>query len=253
MDDEDAGELRELVQYERDTAGGLMTTDYMWIYPHRTVAATIAKIREIAPETEFIYYLYVTDASREAARRALAAHAAARAADGIHPQAHGSRRRERPPDVSAEEVASTIARYDLLGRPVVDDEQPMLGIVTVDDAIDAIIPEKIAQSLPRFTRHRKKRRLLPAAKSSAKPSSDRARALVALLRAALLFAGVLGPGFITASAGNDVGGIATYSRPARKFGYSMLWTLVPLTIALDRRARDGRRAWVRCRAKACPR
>ncbi len=61
MDRETADDLRELVAYDEDTAGGMMTTDYVWIYPHRTVGATIAKIREIAPETEFIYYLYVTD------------------------------------------------------------------------------------------------------------------------------------------------------------------------------------------------
>ena len=56
-----AGELRELVQYPEDTAGGMMTTDYVWIYPHRTTEATIRKIREIAPASEFIYYLYVLD------------------------------------------------------------------------------------------------------------------------------------------------------------------------------------------------
>ena len=50
-------------------------------------------------------------------------------------------------------------------------------------------------------------------------------------RALLLFA-VLGPGFVTASAGNDVGGIATYSAAGAKFGYIVLWTLVPLTISL---------------------
>jgi NRAMP (natural resistance-associated macrophage protein)-like metal ion transporter len=50
-------------------------------------------------------------------------------------------------------------------------------------------------------------------------------------RALVLFA-VLGPGFVTASAGNDVGGIATYSAAGAKFGYVVLWTLVPLTISL---------------------
>jgi NRAMP (natural resistance-associated macrophage protein)-like metal ion transporter len=50
-------------------------------------------------------------------------------------------------------------------------------------------------------------------------------------RALLLFA-VLGPGFVTASAGNDVGGIATYSAAGAKFGYVVLWTLIPLTISL---------------------
>ncbi|HMD03140.1 MAG TPA: hypothetical protein VKG44_09285, partial [Candidatus Baltobacteraceae bacterium] len=52
------------------------------------------------------------------------------------------------------------------------------------------------------------------------------------LRTLLLIMGLLGPGFITASAGNDVGGIATYSLAGANFGYSLLWTLVPITVAL---------------------
>ncbi len=51
-------------------------------------------------------------------------------------------------------------------------------------------------------------------------------------RSLLLIAGVLGPGFITASAGNDVGGIAQYSQAGAQFGYSLLWLLIPLAIAL---------------------
>ena len=51
-------------------------------------------------------------------------------------------------------------------------------------------------------------------------------------RAAIALFAVLGPGFVTASAGNDVGGIATYSAAGAKFGYIVLWTLVPLTISL---------------------
>jgi magnesium transporter len=55
------------------------------------------------------------------------------------------------PDTAAEDVAATIARYDLLSVPVLDDRGQMLGIVTVDDAIDAIIPENLKRKLPRFT------------------------------------------------------------------------------------------------------
>jgi NRAMP (natural resistance-associated macrophage protein)-like metal ion transporter len=51
-------------------------------------------------------------------------------------------------------------------------------------------------------------------------------------RSLLLFAAVLGPGFITASAGNDVGGIATYSAAGAQYGYAILWVLIPLAIAL---------------------
>ena len=155
MEPEVAGELKELTSYHEDTAGGLMTTDYMWIYPHRTVAATIDKIRELAPETEFIYYLYVLDQSEKllgvlSLRTLLLAKPtetihAVMDTDIVHVDT----------DTSAQDVAHTIARYDLLACPVLDEHGVMLGIVTVDDAIDAILPEKLKRQLPRFT-HRHK-------------------------------------------------------------------------------------------------
>ena len=153
MDRETAEDLRELVAYAEDTAGGLMTTDYVWIYPHRTVAATIAKIREIAPETEFVYYLYVTDQAEKLlgvlSLRTLLLSAPDATIHSIMDQEVVSVR----PEASAEDVTSTIARYDLLACPVTDEQGHMLGIVTVDDAIDAIIPERLKRKLPRFTRH----------------------------------------------------------------------------------------------------
>jgi CBS domain-containing protein len=157
MEPETAGELRELVQYDEDTAGGLMTTDYVWIYPHRTVAATLAKIREIAPEQEFIYYLYVTDDSHK-----LLGVISLRALLLALPTAFIHKLMDTEivsvtPDASAEDVASTIARYDILACPVLGEDGKILGIVTVDDAIDAIMPDKIAKSLPRFTRTHAKR------------------------------------------------------------------------------------------------
>jgi CBS domain-containing protein len=156
MEPETAGELRDLVKYAEDTAGGLMTTDYVWIYPHRTVAATIDKIREIGPESEFIYYLYVTDERRKllgvvSLRTLLLA-----LPTGFIHKLMDTDLVSVAADTSAQDVASTIARYDLLAVPVLDDEGKMLGIVTVDDAIDAIMPEKIARSLPRMVRHPKK-------------------------------------------------------------------------------------------------
>ncbi|MBD5604666.1 MAG: magnesium transporter [Candidatus Eremiobacteraeota bacterium] len=156
-DREYADELEELVEYESDSAGGLMTTDYVWIYPHRTTEATIGKIRQIAPESEFIYYLYVTDD-----RRKLLGTISLRTLLLSLPTAFIHMLMDTDvvsvsADTSAEDVASAIARYDLLAVPVLDDEGCMLGIVTVDDAIDAIIPAKIANSLPRFIRHHGKR------------------------------------------------------------------------------------------------
>jgi CBS domain-containing protein len=158
MDPETADELRGLVAYDEDTAGGLMTTDYFWVYPHRTVTATIAKIRELAPETEFIYYLYVTDQSQTllgvlSLRTLLLA-----APDAtIHSIMDADLVTVRA-DTSAEDVAATIARYDILACPVTDEHGKMLGLVTVDDAIDAIIPERLTRKLPRFTKRAQRRR-----------------------------------------------------------------------------------------------
>jgi Mg/Co/Ni transporter MgtE len=151
--------LRELVAYDDETAGGMMTTDYFWIYPHRTVAATMVKIRELAPETEFIYYLYVTDQSEKllgvvSLRTLLLA-----SPDATIHSVMDSDVVSLHPDTPAEEVASTIARYDLLAAPVVNEAGKIVGIVTVDDAIDAIIPDRVKNQLPRFTTRRRRERL----------------------------------------------------------------------------------------------
>jgi CBS domain-containing protein len=159
MDAETAEDLRELVAYDEHTAGGLMTTDYMWIYPHRTVAATIAKIRELAPETEFIYYLYVTDEAEKLLGVLSLRTLLLSAPDDLIHTVMESDVVSVHPDVKSTDVASTIARYDLLACPVLDDAGKMLGIVTVDDAIDAIIPERLKKQLPRLTKHHRHDRL----------------------------------------------------------------------------------------------
>lgn len=145
-----ADELRELVKYPEDTAGGLMTTDYVWIYPHRTTEATIRKIREIAPVSEFIYYLYVVDKEDHLlgtlSLRTLLLELPTAFIDRIMDTDIVTVRSDTP----AVDAAATIAKYDLLAVPVVDDGGKMLGIVTVDDAIDAIMPDDIAKKLPRF-------------------------------------------------------------------------------------------------------
>jgi CBS domain-containing protein len=152
MDTETAGELRALVAFDDDEAGGLMTTDYVWIYGYRSVGATIEKIREIAPESEFIYYLYVLDAEHK-----LRGVLSLRTLLLSKPDATIENIMERDvvhvgPETHTDEVASTIARYDLLALPVVDADGTMRGIVTIDDAIDTVIPEKLKRQLPRLTR-----------------------------------------------------------------------------------------------------
>jgi NRAMP (natural resistance-associated macrophage protein)-like metal ion transporter len=72
----------------------------------------------------------------------------------------------------------------------------------------------------------------PAEARSEGPARLARRQRSRVWRTVLLMAGLLGPGFITASAGNDVGGIATYSSAGAQYGYKLLWTLIPITVAL---------------------
>ena len=64
----------------------------------------------------------------------------------------------------------------------------------------------------------------------------------------VLFLAVVGPGFITANVDNDAGGILTYSVAGAQFGYSLLWTMIPITVALVV-VQEWRRAWARSPAK----
>ena len=153
-----AGELRELVQYDENTAGGMMTTEFVWIYPHRTAAATIDKIREIAQDKAFIYYLYVADEHRKllgvlSLRELLLA-----APDAFIHTLMNADPVSVALNTSAQDVAATIARYDIFAVPVLDQQGKMLGIVTVDDSIDTILPEKLAGALPRFTQRSREKK-----------------------------------------------------------------------------------------------
>ena len=60
---------------------------------------------------------------------------------------------------------------------------------------------------------------------------------------------ILGPGMITANAGNDAGGIATFASVGAEFGYSLLWILIPITISVSASFRRCARAWARSPAK----
>ena len=151
MEPETADELRELVSYDEDTAGGLMTTDYVWIYPHRTVARDDRQDSRDRARDRVHLLLYVTDqAEKLLGVLSLRTLLLSRPDATIHSVMDSDVVTVKP-DTSSEDVAATIARYDLLAVPVLDERGHMLGIVTVDDAIDAIIPDNLKRKLPRFT------------------------------------------------------------------------------------------------------
>jgi magnesium transporter len=133
---DDAVELRELLAYEDDTAGGLMTTDFISVSPDTTVDETIEQLRLVSPEVETIYYVYVV--SEEgliggvlSLRELIISPGSRRVGDMVSRDIIQVR-----PGLDQEEVAEIISKYDLLAVPVVDEKDKMLGIVTVDDVMD---------------------------------------------------------------------------------------------------------------------
>jgi CBS domain-containing protein len=149
MEQDEADEVRELLGYPEDTAGGIMTTAYVAIPEDLTAAQAIDKLRELEPDAETIYYVYVVDAQERlvgvlSLRDLIVARPDAPVRDFMH---------REPVAVGAltpqEEVAQVVARYNLLAVPVVDDKGTLLGIVTVDDAIDTVLPTAWKRRLPR--------------------------------------------------------------------------------------------------------
>jgi Mg2+ transporter MgtE len=140
MDQEEAEEVRELLEHDEDTAGGLMTTDYICFPPDMTAAEVMKELRLLAPDIEMIYYLYVVD-KEEHLQGVLSLKDLILASPGA-PLA--SIMKTNPKRVLAtedkKEVAEMVSRYNLYAIPVVDEEDHILGIITVDDVVDMLLP-----------------------------------------------------------------------------------------------------------------
>ena len=152
MDDEEQAEVAELLPYEDDTAGGLMTTEFVTLPRELTVGEALARLREMAETPNMIYYLYVVE--REASWKLLGVIALRSLilADPAMPLADVMRTEFQTahPDESAGEVAQRIAEYNLLALPVLDEAGDILGIITVDDAMEILLPRDWRQRLPKF-------------------------------------------------------------------------------------------------------
>jgi magnesium transporter len=159
MEPEEAQDVRELLSHDEETAGGLMTTEYLWIPPGLSVTDAFAHIRNGAKDAELVYYVYVLDDKESiigvvTLRDLITADPNAKVADIMIDDVVTAHTND-----SREEIASMIARYDFLAVPVVDDAGHMQGIVTVDDAMDVVLPEKLRKMLPRMARSRAKNRV----------------------------------------------------------------------------------------------
>lgn len=150
MDDEEREEVKLLLSYPDDTAGGLMTTDIITVPPVYTAAQTISYIRKQESEIDSVVYIYVVDKQNHmlgtfSLSELVFADPGEKVIDFMH-------KKFVTVDVlqKQEEVAQVISKYNLLAVPVLDDEERLVGMVTADDALDKIIPTAWKKRLPRF-------------------------------------------------------------------------------------------------------
>ncbi|MGB7922481.1 MAG: CBS domain-containing protein [Pyrinomonadaceae bacterium] len=152
MEGEEKADVAELLPYEDDTAGGLMTTEFVTLPRDLTVGEALARLREMAETPNMIYYLYVVETENSWKLVGIIALRSLILADPSVPLEEVMRDdfQTAHPDDSAREVAQKIAEYNLLALPVMDEAGEILGIVTVDDAMEILLPTGWRQRLPKL-------------------------------------------------------------------------------------------------------
>lgn len=146
-------QINELLAYPNDSAGSLMTPEFVYLNKGMTVGQAIQKIRQVGVAKETIYTCYVTEARKLIGVISLSDLITAQDDTKIEDLMSENIISVKTKD-DKEEVAATLAKYDLLALPVVDGENRLVGIVTVDDAIDVLQDEntedieKMAAILP---------------------------------------------------------------------------------------------------------
>ena len=152
MEDEEKADVAELMHFEHGTAGGLMTTEFIVFPKILTVGQTIARLREMAETPNMIYYLYIVEEENSWKLVGLISLRSLILADPTRTLEEVMRDKFQfaHPSDTAEDVAQTISEYNLLALPVIDDEGDIAGIVTVDDAMEILLPKNLQRRLPRL-------------------------------------------------------------------------------------------------------
>jgi magnesium transporter len=142
-------DINHLLRYPEHSAGSIMTVEYMDFKESLTVAQAIERIRRVGMDSETINICYVLDAQRKllgavALRYLLLSDEQERIGDIMHENVIAIRT-----TTDQEEVARTFQKYDFTARPVVDNEERLVGIITVDDIVD-ILQEETTEDMEKM-------------------------------------------------------------------------------------------------------
>jgi Mg2+ transporter MgtE len=138
---QDQRRIRSLLGYREKTAGGIMTPDFVAISEETTVGQTIEKLRHLNDDLDSVHYVYTLgEGGRLTGALSLRSLVLASSDMSVFDLATRDLITVSP-DEDQEDVADAISKYDLLAMPVVDENDVLLGIVTVDDALDVLEEE----------------------------------------------------------------------------------------------------------------
>jgi len=153
MEDDDEEDMRTLLRYQEDSSGGIMTTEFAWVPENFTVGEALDHLRtnEEALEDEFMFYVYILDEKKHLKGVLTLRDLVTSQLDTPLSKWFDEHIVTVSPYESQDETAYLVAKYNLMAVPVIDPENhEMLGVVTVDDALDTVLPTAWKKKLPRF-------------------------------------------------------------------------------------------------------
>jgi magnesium transporter len=142
VDEADRRDIATLQKHPVNTVGALMTTDYAWLPATLRAHEAVDRLRQQAPNSETIYYIYVLEETTRkllgvvSLRDLILAPRNSLVRDLMEEEIHALKVTD-----DRERAAQELARYDFLAMPVVDDDNRLVGIVTHDDVIDVVVQE----------------------------------------------------------------------------------------------------------------
>ena len=152
LNPETASDIRLLLSYPHDSAGGIMTTDFVIAMTSETAGEALATVKAQLLKPDLVYYIYVVDDAEQRHLKGVISLRDLLLADpkmllSNHMQAITQ---SVQPEQHCKEVAQIMGEYNLLALPVTDKSGRMLGLVTADDVLDLMLPEPMRQHLPRL-------------------------------------------------------------------------------------------------------
>lgn len=142
MKENDRVILTSLLGYPNDSAGGLMTTEYIALNENLCVRQALNKIKEIAPKTEIITIIYLLNNQKQLVGTVNLRDLFTHQEEKLLKDFKNPNVLKVYPEEDQEQVSLLVSKYDLLAIPVVNHRDLLLGIITVDDIIDVIIDEQ---------------------------------------------------------------------------------------------------------------